>query len=187
MFVDSLSSRSALVTGADGGVGLALAGQLAAVGWTVIVHTDTAEAGDQAVERLVRAGADPTRLQVVSADFTRLGQVARMARQVSEWHPGLDLLVNTAHTVPGQRRVLTEDGHERTFQTNYLAPFLLVRLLSGPLIKVHGRIVSRSSILHRGARLAWTGLTRAEGIHAAGRLRAGDARAHHVHPGARGA
>jgi NAD(P)-dependent dehydrogenase (short-subunit alcohol dehydrogenase family) len=94
MFVDSLRSRAVLVTGAGGGVGLALAGQLAAAGWTVIVHAGTAEAGDQAVERLVKAGAE------------------------------------------------------------------LTRMLAGPLNKGHGRIVSISSILHRGARLAWTDLTR---------------------------
>ncbi|MDT7668971.1 MAG: hypothetical protein QOC74_1754, partial [Pseudonocardiales bacterium] len=91
MFVDSLRSRAVLVTGAGGGVGLALAGQLAAAGWTVIVHAGTAEAGDH--------------------------------------------------------------------QTNYLAPYLLTRMLAGPLNKGHGRIVSISSILHRGARLAWTDLT----------------------------
>jgi NAD(P)-dependent dehydrogenase (short-subunit alcohol dehydrogenase family) len=163
MFVDPLSSRAVLVTGAGGGVGLALAGQLAAAGWTVIVHAGTAEAGDQAVERLVKAGAEPLRLEVVSADFARLDEIARMARQVGERHPSLDLLVNTAHTVPGPRRVLTEDGHERTFQTNYLAPYLLTRMLAGPLNRAYGRIVSISSILHRGARLAWTDLTRAKG------------------------
>jgi NAD(P)-dependent dehydrogenase (short-subunit alcohol dehydrogenase family) len=99
MFVDSLRSRAVLVTGAGGGVGLALAGQLAAAGWTVIVHAGTAEAGDQAVERLVKAGAEPLRLEVVSADFNRLGETARMARQVGERHPSLDLLVKGQATL----------------------------------------------------------------------------------------
>jgi NAD(P)-dependent dehydrogenase (short-subunit alcohol dehydrogenase family) len=129
----------------------------------VIVHADTAEPGDQAVERLVKAGAEPLRLEAVSADFARLSEIARMARQVGERYPRLDLLLNTAHTVPGQRRVLTEDGNERTFQTNYLAPFLLTRMLAGPLHNAYGRIVSISSILHRGARLDWTDLTRTKG------------------------
>jgi len=59
--------------------------------------------------------------------------------------------------------VLTEDGHEQTFQINYLAPFLLTRLLAGALCKARGRAVAVSSTLHRGASLAWGDLTRTRG------------------------
>jgi NAD(P)-dependent dehydrogenase (short-subunit alcohol dehydrogenase family) len=59
--------------------------------------------------------------------------------------------------------VLTGDGHEQTFQINYLAPFLLTRRLTGALRKARGRVVSVSSTLHRGASLSWSDLTRARG------------------------
>jgi NAD(P)-dependent dehydrogenase (short-subunit alcohol dehydrogenase family) len=48
-----------LVTGADGGVGHVLAGRLASQGWTVLVHASTADRSGEALERLVKAGAEP--------------------------------------------------------------------------------------------------------------------------------
>jgi len=163
MSVDSLTSRAALVTGAGGGVGQVLAGRLVASGWTVIVHASTADAAQNAVKRLVKAGAEPLRLETVSGDFAQLGEVARMAGEVAQRYPSLDLLVNAAHTGPAERRALTEDGHERTFQLNYLAPFMLTRLLARPLNRAHGRVVSVSSTLHRGASLSWADPTRTKG------------------------
>src|SRR5882757_766189 len=163
MSVDSLTSRAALVTGAGGGVGQVLAGRLVASGWTVIVHASTADAAQNAVKRLVKAGAEPLRLETVSGDFAQLGEVARMAGEVAQRYPSLDLLVNAAHTGPAERRALTEDGHERTFQLNYLAPFMLTRLLARPLIRAHGRVVSVSPTLHRGASLSWADPTRTKG------------------------
>jgi NAD(P)-dependent dehydrogenase (short-subunit alcohol dehydrogenase family) len=46
---------------------------------------------------------------------------------------------------------------------HYLAPFLLTRMLAGPLNRAHGRVVSVSSRLHRGASLVWTDPARAKG------------------------
>lgn len=160
---EPLSPPSVLVTGADTGVGQHLAGRLAASGWLVLAQASTGARGVEAVERLVRAGADPLRLESAGASFTDLDDVARLARAVEQRHPGLDLLLHAAHVGPRERRVLTSDGHEQTFQVNYLAPYLLTRLLTGALGKARGRVVSVSSTLHRGASLAWSDLTRTRG------------------------
>jgi len=154
---------SVLVAGADDGVGHALAGRLASAGWLVVAHADTPARSAAAVERLVRAGADPLRLEAVSASYADLGEVAGMARRIEQCHPALDLLLHTGHIGPKERRVLTAAGQERTFQINYLAPYLLTRLLTGALCKARGRVVSVSSTLHRGASLAWSDLTRTRG------------------------
>jgi len=158
-----LSLPVVLVAGADRGVGHALAGRLAAEGWLVLVHAHTAERSAEALERLVQAGAEPLRLEAVSASFADLDEVAGMARRIEQRHPALDLLLHTAHVGPHERRVLTVDGQEQTFQVDYLAPYLLTRRLTGALRKARGRVVSVSSTLHRGASLAWSDLTRARG------------------------
>jgi NAD(P)-dependent dehydrogenase (short-subunit alcohol dehydrogenase family) len=104
MSVDALLSRAALVTGAGAGAGHLLAGRLAASGWTVIVHAGTVDIAQDAVQRLVKAGAEPLRLEVVSGEFARLGEVARIAGEVAQRYPSLDLLVNAAHAGPAERR-----------------------------------------------------------------------------------
>lgn len=155
------TSRTALVTDAEDGVGYDTARRLALEGWTVVVHARTAEGGEEAVQRLLTAGAEPMRLDMAVADFASLGSVARMARRVTETHPVLDLLVNTAGIAAAERRLLTEDGNERTFQVDYLAEYLLTRLLEGPLSKAgRARVVNLSSTLHRGGSLQWTDINR---------------------------
>jgi NAD(P)-dependent dehydrogenase (short-subunit alcohol dehydrogenase family) len=147
-----------LVTDVADGVGYDTARWLATEGWTVILHARTADSGEDAFERLVKAGADLLRLDVAIADFTRLEEVVRMARYVTGTYPRLDLLVNTANIAGAERRILTEDGNERTFQVNYLAPYLLTRLIEGPLGKA--RMVNVSSTLHRVGSLNWTDINR---------------------------
>lgn len=147
---------TALVTGADGGLGLEIARQLAAQNATVILHTRTPESGEQAVKELVAGGAQSSRLHYLAADFTELAEVAAMAHYVTREYPRLDLLVNNAAVFGGQTRTLTSDGHETTLQVNYLAPYLLTRMLWPSLTAVPGaRVVNVSSALHRGGRLHW--------------------------------
>ncbi|WP_158882630.1 SDR family NAD(P)-dependent oxidoreductase [Amycolatopsis anabasis] len=146
---------TALVTGADSGVGYDTARALAADGHTVLVHAPTAERGEEALERLVKGGAEPLRLHTVTADFARLHEVSALAREVATRYPALDLLVNTATITGDQQRLLTEDGNELTFGVNYLAPYLLTRLLEVPLKAARGRVVNVSSTLHRGSTINW--------------------------------
>ncbi|WP_194905596.1 SDR family NAD(P)-dependent oxidoreductase [Catenulispora rubra] len=156
MSKNSTSSRTVLVTGADAGLGLEIARQLAAQRAHVIVHARTPELGEQAVRTLVADGAQAGRLSLVTADFADLAQVTAMARQVAADHRKLDLLVNNAAMFGTQTRTLTADAHESTFQVNYLAPYLLTRLLWPMLTAEPGsRVVNVSSALHRGGRLHW--------------------------------
>jgi NAD(P)-dependent dehydrogenase (short-subunit alcohol dehydrogenase family) len=150
-----------MVTGASNNLGTEVAGRFAADGHTVVLHADDPDSGDRALERLVKGGAEPLRLDVVTADLARLGEVTRMARRVAETHPSLDLLVHTAHFAGAPRRVVTEDGNELTFQVNYLAPYLLTRLLEGPLCKpASSRVVYLCSTLLRGGDINWADPTR---------------------------
>jgi NAD(P)-dependent dehydrogenase (short-subunit alcohol dehydrogenase family) len=148
-------SRTVLVTGATSGLGFETVRRLAATDATVIMHSPTDQHGEEALKRLVKGGADPVRLHLAVADFSRLAQVHALAERIAGEHARLDVLVNNAATI-SERRVTTEDGNELTFQVNYLAPYLLTRRLRGPLTAVPGsRVVNVSSSLHRMGSMHW--------------------------------
>ncbi|KJK55688.1 short-chain dehydrogenase [Saccharothrix sp. ST-888] len=152
-----LSNRTALVTGASSGIGWESARMLAEHGATVIVHARTAAEGEDAVERLVAAGADRAQLLTYTADFTRLAAVSVLAAMVARTVPALDLLVNNAAVMAPERCTLTDDGNEVSLQVNFLAAHLLTRQLQGPLAAARGaRVVNVSSSLHRTAAMNWT-------------------------------
>jgi NAD(P)-dependent dehydrogenase (short-subunit alcohol dehydrogenase family) len=145
-----------LITGATSGIGYATAGNLLASGATVIVHGPTRHDADRAVRDLVAEGADPAGVVGVAADFGRLTDVAALAREVSARFDRLDVLVNNAGIAGPRSRAVTGDGNEVTFQVNYLAPYLLTRLLTPRLRAAGGRMVAVSSSLHRGGDIDWS-------------------------------
>jgi len=133
-----------LVTGATDGLGKRVARDLALKGATVLLHGRDSERGEAAV-REIREETSNDKLRYYLADFSSLEQVRRLADEVRADHDRLDVLVNNAGVLTRQRTV-TEDDYELTFAVNYLAPFLLTRLLL-PLLyqSVPARIVNVAS------------------------------------------
>ena len=155
------ADRTVLVTGATTGIGLQTALSLAAGGAQVIVHGPDVESTAAAVQYLIAAGTPERQLEQAVADFTHLDQVAHLGTELAERHERLDLLVNNAGIAGPERRTLTGPGNELCFQVNYLAPYLLTRLLERPLARsADSRIVAIGSSLHRTANIDWTDLTR---------------------------
>jgi NAD(P)-dependent dehydrogenase (short-subunit alcohol dehydrogenase family) len=133
------------VTGATDGLGRALAAELAQAGATVLVHgRDPGRIADTVAEL---GGA---RVRSYQADLADLDQVRRLAEQVTEAEPRLDVLVNNAgigSSVPGGGvRQESTDGYELRFAVNYLAGFALTRQLL-PLLTASApsRVVNVSS------------------------------------------
>ena len=145
----SVEEAVILVTGSTDGLGKATARDLAAAGATILLHGRDPERGDAAV-REIREETDNERLHYYVADFSSLDEVHRLADEITADHDRLDVLVNNAGIGAGRRgetsRASSQDGHELRFAVNYLAPFLLTRLLL-PLVQrsVPSRIVNVAS------------------------------------------
>ena len=65
------------------------------------------------------------------------------------------MLVNNAAVAGAERRTYTQDGHEVTFQVNYLSAYLLTTKLVRKLASACGRVINLSSVTHRGGNVFW--------------------------------
>jgi NAD(P)-dependent dehydrogenase (short-subunit alcohol dehydrogenase family) len=148
---DSLDGTTALVTGATNGIGRVTARELARRGARVLfVARDRARGEATAAEIREASGGRPPDLLV--ADLSSQREVRRLAQEVRDRTPRLDLLVNNAGAIFEERK-LSADGLEMTFALNHLAYFLLTLELL-PLVAAGSasRIVNVSSVAHvRGA------------------------------------
>jgi NAD(P)-dependent dehydrogenase (short-subunit alcohol dehydrogenase family) len=153
-------SPTVLVTGATDGIGYETARRFVDEGATVYLHAPDQDSGEKAMARMVKGGAEPLRLHLVVADFTRLDEVAELADTLAATLPALDVLVNNAAVAAPGRRTYTQDGQELTFQVNYLAPYLLTTKLVPRLASAGGRVINVSSDMHRGGNISWNNLAR---------------------------
>jgi len=145
-----MAAKTVLVTGATGGIGLEASRALARQGARVLVGARDTARGQAVVESIRGHGGLADLLVVDLASFASIREAA--ARTVAA-HPILDVLVNNAGTAQRQRR-LTADGHELTWQTNYLGGFLLTRVLLPALRAAERpRVINVASEAHRSGRI----------------------------------
>ncbi|MGP9503661.1 SDR family NAD(P)-dependent oxidoreductase [Specibacter sp. AOP5-B1-6] len=133
-------SRTTVITGASDGIGEAAAKMLAYPGDTLVVVGRSPEK--------TKAIAQELDADFFLADFTDLAQVRALAASLAQKYPRIDVLANNAGGIMGPREV-TVDGHEKTFQVNHLAPFLLTTLLIEQLVASRATIINTSSAAHR--------------------------------------
>ncbi len=137
---EKFSPKTIIITGASDGIGAEAARQLTALGHKVVIVGRSKE----------KTTAIASELQVpfFVADFADLQQVRKLASNVIKDYPHIDVLVNNAGGIMGKRQ-LTVDGHEKTFQVNHLAPFLLTNLLLPVLISSRTSILNTSSVANK--------------------------------------
>jgi retinol dehydrogenase-14 len=146
-----MAGKTVLVTGGTAGIGRATAMGLAMMGAHLgITGRDRGRTEEAAAEIRAASGGQ---VDVFVADLSCQAQVRRLAEQVQQACPRLDVLVNNVGGYWNTRHV-TADGLERTFALDYLAPFLLTNLLLGRLKQsAPARVVTVASNAHTTCRI----------------------------------
>ena len=148
----SMTGKTVLVTGGTGGIGKATAVGLAALGARIGI-TGRDQARGQAAAADIRAASGNPAVDVYTADLSSQAQVRRLAAEVLDAYPRLEVLVNNLGGFWAHRHV-TVDGLEHTFALNHLAPFLLTHLLLDRLTaSAPARVVTVSSGAHATGRI----------------------------------
>ncbi|HEX3874387.1 MAG TPA: oxidoreductase [Solirubrobacteraceae bacterium] len=146
------TGRRAVVTGANGGLGIVVAEQLARAGADVILACRDPDRGRAAAEAITTR-VPAALIEVRRLDLADLGSIREFAGRLSAEPAGLDLLINNAGVMAPPRR-LSADGFELQLATNHLGHFALTGLLLDPLLAAPaGRVVTVSSVLHRIGRI----------------------------------
>jgi NAD(P)-dependent dehydrogenase (short-subunit alcohol dehydrogenase family) len=151
------TGRTAVVTGANSGLGLVTARELARRGALAVLACRNREKGQAALEEVTAAASGPPP-QLEELDLASLDSVRAFAERFRASHDGLDLLINNAGVMAPPRR-RTADGFELQFGTNHLGHFALTGLLL-PLMegREDARVVTVSSTAHKFGRIAFGNL-----------------------------
>ncbi|HET6165459.1 MAG TPA: SDR family NAD(P)-dependent oxidoreductase [Marmoricola sp.] len=137
--------KTIVITGASDGIGLESASQLAAQGHHVVIVGRSPDKVAAAVKR-IRHESPEVPVESFVCDFASFAAVRDLADQLLASYPRIDVLVSNAGTV-FDKRTLTGDGNEATFQVNHLSGFLLTELLLDRLVaSAPARIVITSSV-----------------------------------------
>ncbi|MCQ3803373.1 MAG: oxidoreductase [bacterium] len=150
--IPDLSGKVMVVTGANSGIGLEAARELARQGAHTILACRSAERGQSAVEA-IRAGIPHAQVELMMLDLASLASVQGFAEAFTRSHSRLDVLANNAGimAVPYSH---TEDGFESQMGINHLGHFALTGRLLEVLLGTPGaRVVNVSSTAHRPGRM----------------------------------
>ena len=148
--IPSQFGRSAVVTGATGGLGYEMALALARAGAEVILTGRDDRKGLSAIEKIHRE-VSCARISYEPLDLSNLASIADFSQRTKS-RQSLDLLINNAGVMALPSRQVTADGFEMQFGTNYLGHFVLTARLMPLLRRASGpRVVNVSSMAHRAA------------------------------------
>jgi NAD(P)-dependent dehydrogenase (short-subunit alcohol dehydrogenase family) len=162
--IPDLSGKTALVTGANSGIGFEAARVLARRGARVVLACRDGDRGRAALER-VQAETPGARAELLPLDLASLASVRAAASSFCERHEHLDLLCNNAG-VMAVPRTLTADGFELQLGVNHFGHFALTGLLLPSLLAANAaRVVTVSSTAHRIGRMSWDDLDGARHYH----------------------
>jgi len=151
--IPALAGKTALITGANSGIGYQAALELVRHGAHVYLACRNAEKGHAALSRL-HVEAPGASAEVVLLDVSSIADVKRFAAEFLAAHPTLDLLINNAGVMAFPTRQVTPEGFERQFATNHLGHFALTGLLLPALRATPApRVVTVASLAHRNGKI----------------------------------
>ena len=137
-----MKQKLAVITGADGGMGMEITRAVATTGYKVIMACRDPEIAEEKRQLIMRETGNIA-LEIVPVNLASLSSTASFANELLQRGEAITLLMNNAGTMETKRRI-TEDGLERTVSVNYVAPYLLTRKLL-PLMGEGSRIVNMVS------------------------------------------
>ena len=145
-----MNNKIAIVTGADGDMGMEETRAVAKAGYHTIMACYCPAKAEEKCQKLIEETGNKN-IEVIGIDLANLQTVRHFADTMKERFGRVDLLMNNAGTLEtGQH--FTVDGLERTISVNYVGPYLLTRLLL-PLMPEGSRIVNMASCVHPMGRL----------------------------------
>lgn len=122
-----MKQKLAVITGADGGMGMEITRAVATAGYKVIMACRDPEIAEEKRQLIMRETGNIA-LEIVPVNLASLSSTASFANELLQRGEVITLLMNNAGTME-TRRCITEDGLERTVSVNYVAPYLLTRKL----------------------------------------------------------
>jgi NAD(P)-dependent dehydrogenase (short-subunit alcohol dehydrogenase family) len=145
------TGRTAVITGANTGLGFETAAALAAKGASVVLAVRNLDKGKEAARRIEQA-TPGAQVQLQELDLSSLDSIRAAADELRSNHESIDLLINNAGVMFTPKST-TKDGFELQFGTNHLGHFALTNLLLDRVLAATGsRIVTVSSQGHRFVR-----------------------------------
>ncbi|MCF6242755.1 MAG: SDR family oxidoreductase [Bacteroidales bacterium] len=142
-----LSNKTILITGATDGIGLQTALELAKLDANLIIHGKNPDKGKTVKEDLISKTKN-SKIHYYNADLSSFDEIEHFSNQIVKDFTRLDVLINNAG-IYEKKKIILENGLEKTFMVNYLSAFVLtLKLLS--LIKKgeDSKIINVSSMVH---------------------------------------
>jgi NAD(P)-dependent dehydrogenase (short-subunit alcohol dehydrogenase family) len=151
--IPSLNGKTAVITGATGGLGYETALALAGAGASVVLTGRNGAKGRHALQT-IRSQFPNAEIAYENLDLANLASVSDFATRYAAAHASLDLLVNNAGVMALPQRQVTSDGFEMQLGTNYLGHYALTAHLLPWLRRGHQpRVVNLSSLAHRSGKI----------------------------------
>jgi NAD(P)-dependent dehydrogenase (short-subunit alcohol dehydrogenase family) len=165
MLIENLSGKTVIITGANSGIGFEAARKLSEKGAHVIFAVRNEEKGKSAVDSILQGNSEAS-VEMMKLDLADLASVRHFTSVFTEKYNHLHILINNAGVmIPPYGK--TKDGFELQFGSNHLGHFALTGLLLPLLKKTPGsRVVTLSSIAHRGASIDFENLDGSKGYKA---------------------
>jgi retinol dehydrogenase 12 len=156
-----MRGKTVVITGGTSGIGEVAAEMLAKKGARIVLVARDKTRGDATLARL-RNSAPGVAHSIHFADLTRLSEMKRVAAQIADQEPRIDVLINNAGALFA-RRQLTQDGLEFTFALNHMAYYVLTEGLRERLLASRpARIINTASNAHQDATLDFDDLQSAK-------------------------
>lgn len=147
-----MKTKTAIVTGANSGMGLASTIELARKGIHVVMACRNEAKGMEALKK-ARKESNTSHIDMLLLDLASLRSISDFANEFKNNYGTLDILINNAGVV-SPKRAVTEDGFELHMGVNHLGHFLLTHLLLEKLEKSNdGRIIIISSGAHKWGKI----------------------------------